>query len=146
MTIETLAQLDEMCAEGAEFETQILNILIEVDRLPESSSLRVGLSLAIDLIRKYQLPCDVRIRDLAPNALAAHGFKQDGTCVIELSKVLAFDGDRRSVQRTIIHEIAHHMAGPGHGHDESFRRIASGLYEREGFPRGGRGDHRGNMC
>jgi SprT-like family protein len=145
-TINTLAELDRMCAEAVAFELQTFTVQIPFHRLPSTSPLGIGFSIALQLIQKYQLPCDVGIRELSANALARHGYRRDGTCAIELSKKLTDVGDQTSIRRAIIHEIAHRIAGRGHGHDESFRRIASDLYEREGYPRGSRGDHHGNIC
>jgi hypothetical protein len=145
-TIETLEELEKACAEASELEPLEYVIRFSLDRFSNDHPLRVGFSTAIELIQKYQLPCSVGVRELPQTALARHGVLRDGTCIIDLSNKLTFGGDESSIRRAIIHEIAHHMAGPGHGHDDAFRRIASDLYEREGYPKGKRGDHRGNMC
>ena len=78
-----------------------------VDQLPER--LRSAMLCAIDVVKRYQLPCDVAFSDI-PNT-ARHGWRKDGTCVIFLSFDLAHNGDSKSVHRRVIHEAAHHMAG-----------------------------------
>jgi hypothetical protein len=125
-----------------QFETWIVTCP-DVRRLPDPT--RYTLTTAIELVKKYKLPCDVEIRELRPPAIAAHAWRKDGTCTIAVSALLNFKGDRRSVRRRIIHEIAHHIVGRGHGHDEVFKRIAAKLYEDEGYPRGRHGDNWGNM-
>jgi hypothetical protein len=106
---------------------------------------RYAFLTAIGLVKKYRLPCDIEMRELRPRVLALHGWRKNGRCVIAISSHLTFHGNRRSVHRRIIHEIAHHIAGRGHGHDEVFKRIASDLYEREGYPRGSHGEGWGNI-
>jgi len=112
-----------------------------VDVLPEKP--RSAMLCAIDLVTRYKLPRDVEISEIP--STARHAWRKDGSCVIMLSPKVVENGDHRAVHRRIIHEAAHHMAGRGHGHDERFCRIAADLYEREGYPRGRAGDHRGNM-
>lgn len=118
-------------------------VTCDLQQMPDPT--RYSFQTAIGLIQKYDLPCDVEIRELRPHVLAAHGWRRDGTCAVMISDRLNVEGDRRSIRRRIIHEIAHHIAGRGHGHDEVFKRIASKLYELEGYPRGARGDEWGNM-
>lgn len=106
---------------------------------------RYSFQTAISLIRKYRLPCDVHMRELRPNLLAAHGWRRDGTCAVAISNHLNFKGDKRAIRRRIVHELAHHIAGRGHNHDEVFKRIAAELYDLEGYPRGIRGEGWGNI-
>jgi hypothetical protein len=115
-----------------------------IDNLPEK--VRAAMLRAIDLVKRYELPCDVAITELQ-NATARHGWRKDGTCSILLSFDLVQNGDSRAVHRRIIHEAAHHIAGLEHldHDDEHFREIAAYMYEREGYPRGRPGDHCGNM-
>lgn len=77
---------------------------------------------------------------LAEELLAAHGLndwqvrldaarRRAGVChfdtrVIGLSAPLTRLHDEAEVRDTILHEIAHALAGPRHGHDATWRRIA----------------------
>jgi hypothetical protein len=106
---------------------------------------RSAFQQAIDLVKRYELPCDVIMSDLGEPTLAAQGWRKDGTCSILLSRKLVLNGDAKSVHRRVIHEAAHHIAGRGHRHDEHFNRICSEMYEREGYPRGERGKDWGNV-
>jgi len=116
---------------------------VRVGDVPDHT--RRTLTTGIELVRKYDLPCDIEIRDLPPGMLAAHIWRKDESCAIAISTRLNFKGDNRAIHRRLIHEAAHHLSGRGHGHDETFRRVASALYEREGYPTGERGDGWGNM-
>lgn len=78
-------------------------------------------------------------RKLAKELMAEHGlsdwtFKFDGAVVrfgqcdhknktISLSKKLTQLNDLYQVNDTILHEIAHALAGKGHGHDYTWRQI-----------------------
>lgn len=80
--------------------------------------------------------------NLAHNLMNEHGltsngwrFKFDtakrrfGVCryrrkVVGLSKELTLLNDENHVKNTILHEIAHALVGPGHGHDEVWRMKA----------------------
>jgi hypothetical protein len=142
--IKTLAEWERAYSEATEFEApQRYSVRMKVNGLP--NPLRFAISSAVKFVSKYRLPCDVVIKELPAGLLAQHGWRKNGTCAVVLSSKLTFQGDKTSVHRRILHELAHHMAGRGHGHDERFRQIASDLYEREGYPRGRRGDHYGNM-
>lgn len=141
--IRTLAEWERACAKATEFETCDYVVTTALDRLP--NPLRFALSTAIKLIKKYRLPCDLTVRELPVGVLAHHTRYKSGNCEIGLSTKLTFKGNQRAIHRRIIHEIAHHLAGPGHDHDETFKRVAADLYEREGYPRGRRGDFYGNM-
>jgi|SRR5919109_1482483 hypothetical protein len=106
----------------------------------DNNPLAFAMHSAIHLVRKYKLPCDVVVKELPEGVLASHVWRRNTEqCAIVLSTKLTFKGDHVSVRRKIIHEIAHHLAGVGHGHDGEFKRVASELYEREGFPKGKRG-------
>lgn len=77
---------------------------------------------------------------LAEELLAAHGLhhwqvrldtarRRAGVChfdqqVLGLSAPLTRLHDEADVRDTILHEIAHALAGPRHGHDQQWRRIA----------------------
>jgi hypothetical protein len=74
-TINTLAELDRICAEAVEFELQTFTVQIPFHRLPSASPLGIAFSISIQLIQKYQLPCDLGIRELPTNALARHGYR-----------------------------------------------------------------------
>jgi SprT-like family protein len=141
--VQTLAEWEKSCGNVIEFETHNCTVIIELDRIPEP--VQFALKTAIELIKKYCLPCDLTIRELPGGVLAQHARYKRHNCEIVLSTNLAFEGDHRAIHRRILHEIAHHLAGPGHGHDETFKRIAADLYAREGYPRGKRGDFYGNM-
>ena len=52
------------------------------------------------------------------------------TRTISLSKPLTELCDEAQVRDTILHEIAHALAGPAHGHDQTWRSIASSLGAR----------------
>jgi hypothetical protein len=149
-TIRTLAEWERAYSEaeksGEQFITQDFTVEMPLNRIPKGSPVRFAFMTAINLIRKYRVPCDVVITELPLGTLARHGWRGDGTCAVLLSNKLTFKGDKQSVHRCLVHEIAHHIAGHGHGHDERFNQIASYLYEREGYPRGKRGDHRGNLA
>lgn len=118
-------------------------IVVETSVKELPVKLRSAMLRAIDLVKRYDLPCDVAISDIPTTA--RHGWRKDGSCAILLSFDLVSKGDSTAVHRRIIHEAAHHIAGHEHGHDEHFRRVAAELYEREGYPRGKPGDHCGNM-
>jgi hypothetical protein len=117
---------------------------VNINVLP--TKLKKAMLRAIDLVQRYELPCDVAVTDLE-NTTARHIWYKNGTCVIQLSFVLVCNADARAIHRRIIHEAAHHIAGPKHldHDDEHFRKIAADLYEREGFPKGKSGDARGSM-
>jgi hypothetical protein len=115
---------------GKDGDWEIWDGTSDVRNLP--NPIRYAFLTAIEQVKKYRLPCDVEMRELRPHVLALHGWRKNRRCVIAISIHLTFHGDKRSVRRRIIHEIAHHMAGRGHGHDEVFKRVASNLYEREG--------------
>ena len=80
----------------------------------------------------------LRIRELANEMLALYGLKdwtltfnrrktEMGLCLyspkrIELSLYfIELNGDN-AVRETLLHEIAHALVGPGHGHDELWKR------------------------
>jgi len=117
-------------------------VQVGIDDLPEK--LRSAMLRAINLVKRYRLPCDVTISDLE-GTTARHGWRKDGTCSILLSYKLVLNGDAKSVHRRVIHEAAHHIAGLEHGHDEHFRRICSEIYAKEEYPAGKPGDYCGNM-
>lgn len=125
-------------------DSKTVVVQTSIDNLPEK--VRAAMLRAIDLVKRYELPCDVAITDLE-GTTARHGWRKDGTCSILFSFNLVQNGDSRAVHRRIIHEAAHHIAGLEHldHDDERFRRIAAALYECEGYPRGKPGDHCGNM-
>jgi len=58
------------------------------------------------------------------NAKRRHGVTKFATRVISLSRPLTQINDRSIVENTIRHEIAHVLAGSGHGHDATWQRIA----------------------
>ncbi|MEO7753136.1 MAG: SprT-like domain-containing protein [Terracoccus sp.] len=82
-------------------------------------------------------------QELAVALLARHGlsswtFRFDraktraGAChgrdrVISLSRHVTLLHDEAEVRDTILHEIAHALAGPGHGHDEVWRAAAQSI-------------------
>jgi hypothetical protein len=117
---------------------------ININVLPVK--LKKAMQRAIDLVQRYELPCDVAVTDIE-NTTARHLWYKNGTCVIQLSFALVCNADARAIHRRIIHEAAHHIAGRNHlDHaDEHFREVAADLYEREGFPRGMPSDGCGNM-
>ncbi len=43
---------------------------------------------------------------------------------IRLSKVLTAIEDVEAVQQTVLHEVAHAMVGPGHGHGPIWKQVA----------------------
>jgi hypothetical protein len=116
---------------------------LDFNKLPKN--VRSAIHRTIDVLTRYDLPCDLIIGDLPPKKTARHGWRKDGTCTIILAWDLIRRGNETAVYRRIIHEAAHCRAGRGHGHDEHFKRICSAMYEREGFSRGKPGDHCGNM-
>lgn len=123
-------------------DSKAIIVQVSIDDLPDKA--RPAFQKAIDLIKRYELPCDVAITDL-DGTTARHVWRKDGTCEIRLSFVLIANGDAKSVHRRIIHEAAHHIAGLEHGHDEHFRRVCSDMYAKEGYPPGKPGDHCGNI-
>jgi hypothetical protein len=123
-------------------DSKTVVVQVGINDLPDK--VRSAFERAIDLVKRYRLPCDVTITDLE-GTTARHGWRKDGTCSILLSYKLVLNGDAKSVHRRVIHEAAHHIAGLEHGHDEHFRRICSEMYTNEGYPAGKPGDHRGNM-
>jgi hypothetical protein len=125
----------------AQMKPRNITVEVPVNALP--AKLRSAILRAIDLVKRYNLPCDVEVRDIPTTA--KHSWRKDGTCAIRLSNDLVRRGDSKAVHRRIIHEAAHHIAGLEHGHDEHFRKVAADLYQREGFPKGKPGDHCGNM-
>jgi predicted SprT family Zn-dependent metalloprotease len=84
-------------------------------------------------------PCCLRSRQLACELLAAYGLhdwsfafnrsKRDmGLCrygpkVIELSVHFVVRNSSQAIRDTLLHEIAHALVGPGHGHDAAWKRI-----------------------
>ena len=84
-------------------------------------------------------PRCLQARHLARQLLAAHGLadwsfafnrsKRDlGLCrfgpkVIELSRHFVERNGSGLVRDTLLHEIAHALVGPGHGHDDAWKRM-----------------------
>lgn len=57
-------------------------------------------------------------------AKTRRGWCHSGSRTIGMSEPLTRLADERTVRNTILHEIAHALAGPGHGHDAVWRRKA----------------------
>lgn len=77
--------------------------------------------LTFKLLKKYNLSewsfsFDSAVRRFG---CCKHSKKQ-----ITLSKKLTMLRDEKNVKNTILHEIAHALVGPGHGHDEVWRSKA----------------------
>lgn len=85
----------------------------------------------------------VQAETLARELMAEHGLegwtlrwsrarRQFGSCrygrrEIALSRTLTRLNSREEVRDVILHEIAHALVGPGHGHDQVWRRTARAL-------------------
>jgi len=82
-------------------------------------------------------------QNLARTLMNAHGLsdwsfrfgsavRQAGSCsyrkrTITLSKPLTSGWTEAAVRNVILHEIAHALVGPGHGHDRAWRGVARGI-------------------
>jgi len=72
--------------------------------------------LAIELMDKHGL-LDLRWYFKFDNAVRRFGCCKHRLKTITLSKKLVALNDEAQVRDTILHEIAHALVGPGHGHD-----------------------------
>ncbi len=58
------------------------------------------------------------------NAVRRFGQCRYSSCTISLSRNLVLLNSKERVEQTLLHEIAHALAGPEHGHDQVWRDIA----------------------
>ena len=95
--------------------------------------------------QRFSLPC-LQARDLACRLLTAYGLRdwsfafnrskrQMGCCrydpkVIELSRYFVELNARDLIRDTLLHEIAHALVGPGHGHDAVWKAMCLGVGAR----------------
>jgi predicted SprT family Zn-dependent metalloprotease len=84
--------------------------------------------LALDLMGQHGLTPVWRFR--FSRAVTIFGSCQHGTRTIALSRPLAEINEVAEVRDTILHEIAHALAGPGAGHGPRWRKIARELGAR----------------
>ena len=83
--------------------------------------LAVAIGTATQLMQKYGL-VDWRVK-------LDHARRRAGQCdynnkVISLSRLYVRNSDKNHVRDTILHEIAHALVGPHHGHDAVWRQKA----------------------
>jgi predicted SprT family Zn-dependent metalloprotease len=78
--------------------------------------------LALELMKQHGL--EYRFRFEFDNAKRRFGSCSFSPRIITLSRNLVLLNDRKRVTNTILHEIAHALAGPGNGHNWVWRQIA----------------------
>ena len=71
-----------------------------------------------------------------------HAKRRAGACMhtsrtISLSGPLTDLYDAETIRGVILHEIAHALVGPSHGHDAAWRRAAGSIGRRAESPRAG---------
>jgi predicted SprT family Zn-dependent metalloprotease len=76
--------------------------------------------LASELIKKH----DIKYTFAFDNAISRFGCCHHSLRQITLSKELTLANKEQQVKDTILHEIAHALAGAGNGHNSKWRRIA----------------------
>ena len=78
--------------------------------------------LALQLMKEHDL--EYRFRFEFDNAKRRFGSCSFSPRIITLSRNLVLLNDQQRVTNTILHEIAHALAGPGNGHNWVWRQIA----------------------
>lgn len=102
---------------------------------------KAGIGLREYADERPQVPLLIKAKDLATQLMAEHGLtgwqfgfntnkRRAGVCRypsrsrpgrIELSKHYVLRNPADEVRDTILHEVAHALVGPGHGHDEVWK-------------------------
>lgn len=86
-----------------------------------------ALVMGRDLMREHGLTDWVLVLDRAKTRAGACRF---GRQEISISQWLTLLHDEDEVRETILHEIAHALAGPSHGHDATWRAVAKSIGSR----------------
>lgn len=114
------------CRDGTEYRVPYGSLKAVNSEARESNQRRLSdcVAAAEALIRQHGLDGWSFQFDSAQKRAGACAFN---TKVISLSRFYCIQADEAQVRETILHEIAHALAGPKHNHDATWQRIARSI-------------------